>query len=122
MVPLTRSLSAIGYQATLFKFALIQGAVVLVAALALKKPPKGLARPACESAPAANRKWIARRCKRCCSGLFWIMYAAFVLVAASGLMVTAQLAPIATAFNIDESARDIARVYNSRADFRAFAQ
>jgi OFA family oxalate/formate antiporter-like MFS transporter len=28
------------------------------------------------------------------------MYAAFVMVAASGLMVTAQLAPIATAFNI----------------------
>ena len=34
------------------------------------------------------------------SGLFWIMYAAFVLVAASGLMVTAQLAPIAASFNI----------------------
>ena len=42
IVPLTRSLNSSGYQATLFKFALIQGAVVLVAALALKKPPKGL--------------------------------------------------------------------------------
>src|SRR6202790_3186654 len=43
IVPLMRSLNTSGYQATLFKFALIQGCVVLVAALALKKPPKGLA-------------------------------------------------------------------------------
>jgi MFS transporter, OFA family, oxalate/formate antiporter len=99
VVPLTRSLSANGYQATLFKFALIQGAVVLVAALALKKPPKGvvvrrsnprLLQTEVDSTPAQTLS----------TGLFWIMYVAFVLVAASGLMVTAQLAPIATAFNI----------------------
>ena len=39
IVPLTRSLNSSGYQATLFEFALIQGAVVVVAALALRKPP-----------------------------------------------------------------------------------
>jgi OFA family oxalate/formate antiporter-like MFS transporter len=37
------------------------------------------------------------------SFIFWIMYLDFVLVAASGLMVTAQLAPIANGFGIGKS-------------------
>jgi MFS transporter, OFA family, oxalate/formate antiporter len=99
VVPLTRSLAANGYQATLFKFALIQGAVILIAALALKKPPKGSA--VRRSNPRLLQTDVDRTpLQTLGSGLFWIMYAAFVLVGASGLMVTAQLAPIATAFNI----------------------
>ena len=101
IVPLTRSLSSSGYQATFFKFALIQGGVVLVAALALKKPPKGAAvrqlNPHLLQTQVDSRPMQTLR-----SALFWIMYAAFVLVAASGLMVTAQLAPIATGFKIDK--------------------
>jgi OFA family oxalate/formate antiporter-like MFS transporter len=101
IVPLTRSLSASGYQATLFKFALIQGAVVFLAALALEKPPKGtvvrqsnpnLLQTHVDSTPMQTLQ----------TGVFWVMYAAFVLVAASGLMVTAQLAPIATSFKIEK--------------------
>jgi OFA family oxalate/formate antiporter-like MFS transporter len=102
IVPLTRSLATSGYQATLFKFALIQGAVVLLAALALKKPPKGTvarkANPRLLQTQGDCTPWETLQ-----SPLFWIMYAAFVLVAASGLMVTAQLAPIATGFKIDKS-------------------
>jgi OFA family oxalate/formate antiporter-like MFS transporter len=101
IVPLTRSLSSSGYQATLFKFALIQGAVVFIAALALKKPPRStvvrqsnpsLLQTRVDSTPMQTLR----------SSVFWFMYAAFVLVAASGLMVTAQLAPIATGFKIDK--------------------
>lgn len=99
VVPLTRSLSASGYQATFFKFALIQGIVVLIAALALKKPPKSTV------ARQSNANLVQTQVDKAPlqtlgSGLFWVMYAAFVLVAASGLMVTAQLAPIATGFKI----------------------
>src|SRR5437588_2784615 len=99
IVPLTRSLNASGYQATFFKFALIQGIVVLVAALALKKPPKTT------MARQSNPNLVQTRVDKTPlqtlgSGLFWVMYAAFVLVGASGLMVTAQLAPIAASFNI----------------------
>src|SRR5437879_2122342 len=77
IVPLTRSLSASGYQATFFKFALIQGGVVLVAALALKKPPKGAAvrqlNPRLLQTQVDSRPMQTLR-----SGLFWVMYAAFV--------------------------------------------
>jgi len=101
VVPLTRSLSSSGYQATFFKFALIQGIVVLVAAVALKKPPKGTV--ARQSNPHLLQTQVDRTpVQTLQSGLFWIMYAAFVLVGASGLMVTAQLAPIATGFKIDK--------------------
>jgi MFS transporter, OFA family, oxalate/formate antiporter len=99
VVPLTRSLNASGYQATFFKFALIQGIVVLIAAIALKKPPKTAV------AHQANPNLVQTQVDKTPlqtlgSGLFWVMYAAFVLVGASGLMVTAQLAPIATGFKI----------------------
>lgn len=99
VVPLTRSLTASGYQATFFKFALIQGIVVLIAAMALKKPPQSTA--ARQSDPNLAQADVDKTpLQTLGSGLFWIMYAAFVLVAASGLMVTAQLAPIATGFKI----------------------
>src|ERR1700690_2221078 len=42
-VPLTRSLAAHGYEATLIHFALLQGIVVVLAAMVLVKPPKGAA-------------------------------------------------------------------------------
>ena len=99
ILPLTHSLASRGYQATFFNFALIQGVVVLLAALLLKKPPKG----------AAGRKVSARLIhtdldstpwQTFRSLVFWVMYVDFVLVAASGLMATAQLAPIANGFGI----------------------
>ena len=99
ILPLTHSLAARGYEATFFNFALIQGGVVLLAALLLKKPPKGAA------ARRANPRLLHSKLdstplQTLRSAVFWAMYVAFVLVAASGLMATAQLAPIANGFGI----------------------
>ena len=99
VVPLTRSLASRGYQATFFDFALIQGFVVLVAAFALKKPPKGAA--AWRSNPRAlQSRFDSNPLQTLRSAVFWILYFDFLLVAASGLMATAQLAPIANGFGI----------------------
>lgn len=102
ILPLMHSLSSSGYEATFFRFGLIQGIVVVIAALALKKPT-GRA-----SARAANARLPQTKANRTPfetlkSGIFWLMYIDFVLVAASGLMATAQLAPIATGFGIAKS-------------------
>jgi len=43
ILPLTHSLATRGYEATFFNFALIQGGIVFLAALALAKPSKGAA-------------------------------------------------------------------------------
>jgi OFA family oxalate/formate antiporter-like MFS transporter len=102
VLPLIRSLAARGYEATLFDFALIQGLVVLVAAFALKKPPRGVAAQD-SNLRLAQSKFDSTPMQTLRSAVFWIMYVDFVLVAVSGLMATAQLAPIASGFGIAES-------------------
>jgi MFS transporter, OFA family, oxalate/formate antiporter len=102
VIPLTRSLASRGYEATFFKFALIQGIVVLFAAFALKKPPKGTA--ARRSNPRAlQSRFDSSPLQTLRSAVFWFLYIDFVLVAASGLMATAQLAPIASGFGIAQT-------------------
>jgi MFS transporter, OFA family, oxalate/formate antiporter len=99
ILPLMHSLSANGYEATFFRFGLIQGIVVLVAALALKKPTgRAAARRANPRLPQTKADCTPFQTLK--SVIFWLMYADFVLVAASGLMATAQLAPIANGFGI----------------------
>jgi MFS transporter, OFA family, oxalate/formate antiporter len=99
VLPLTRSLASRGYEATFFDFALIQGLVVLLAAFALKKPPRGAAtrRP---NPRVLQSRLDSNPLETLRSAVFWIIYIDFVLVAASGLMATAQLAPIANGFGI----------------------
>jgi OFA family oxalate/formate antiporter-like MFS transporter len=102
VIPLTRSLASRGYEATFFEFALIQGFVVLLAAFALKKPLKGVGTR--RSNPRAlQSRFDSSPLQTLRSAVFWIMYIDFVLVAASGLMATAQLAPIASGFGIAQT-------------------
>lgn len=102
VLPLTHSLASRGYEATLFNFALLQGSVVLIAALALKKPAKGAT--ARRSNPRLlHSKLDSSPLQTLRTAIFWIMYVDFVLVAATGLMITAQLAPIANGFGIAKS-------------------
>ncbi len=99
VLPLMHSLSNNGYQATFFRFGILQGGVVLLAALALQKPTgKAAARKKNPRLP--QTKTDRTPFQTLSSLVFWLMYADFVLVAASGLMATAQLAPIANGFGI----------------------
>jgi OFA family oxalate/formate antiporter-like MFS transporter len=103
VLPLMHSITSSGYEATFFRFGLLQGAIVLLAALALKKPtgPAAARRPN----PRLPQTRTDRTPIQTLSSLvFWIMYVDFVLVAASGLMATAQLAPIANGFGIAKNA------------------
>jgi MFS transporter, OFA family, oxalate/formate antiporter len=102
VVPLTRSLASQGYEATLFHFALLQGIVVLIAAMVLVKPPKGAAlrRP---NPRLVQSKLDSVPGQMLRTPIFWVMYVAFILVGSSGLMAAAQLAPIANGFKIAKS-------------------
>lgn len=99
VLPLMHSLASNGYEATFFRFGLAQGIVVLLAALALKKPT-GRAAARKKNPRLPQTKTDRTPFETLKSGIFWLMYLDFVLVAASGLMATAQLAPIATGFGI----------------------
>ena len=99
VLPLVHMVATSGYEATFFRFGLLQGIVVLVAALVLKKPSgKAAARKRNPRVP--QTKADRTPFETLSSGVFWLMYIDFVLVAASGLMATAQLAPIANGFGI----------------------
>jgi OFA family oxalate/formate antiporter-like MFS transporter len=99
VLPLMHALAANGYEATFFRFGLLQGGVVLLASLAIKKPSgRAAARRPNPRLPQTKVDRAPFETLR--SGIFWLMYVDFVLVAASGLMATAQLAPIATGFGI----------------------
>jgi MFS transporter, OFA family, oxalate/formate antiporter len=99
IVPLANMVKTSGYEATFFRFGLLQGVIVLLAALVLQKPSgKAAARKKNPRLPQTHMDRTPLQTLT--SGIFWLMYIDFVLVAASGLMATAQLAPIATGFGI----------------------
>lgn len=107
ILPLTHSLAQHGFQATFFKFALIQGVIVLIAALLLQRPPSGATGRA-PNPRLLQTKRDATPLQTLTSPVFYVMYLAFVCAAVSGLMATAQLAPIANSFGI---AKDPMRLF-----------
>jgi MFS transporter, OFA family, oxalate/formate antiporter len=97
VVPIVSVIRTYGYDKAFLWFGLGQGLVILVLSQFLKAPKPG-------EAPKISRKSQALRESRPLemlgTPLFWILYVMFVLVAASGLVVTAQVAPIARDYKI----------------------
>jgi OFA family oxalate/formate antiporter-like MFS transporter len=96
--PITWVISTYGYDKAFLWFGLGQGAVILLLSQLLKAPKPGEAPPAPRRLTTSSRDYRPLEIIR--TPLFWILYVMFVLVAASGLVVTAQVAPIARDFKI----------------------
>ena len=90
-----------GYQATFFTFGLGQGVVVMVLACFLFAPRPGQVQEVSTRrlVPQSRRQYEPLQVLR--EPVFWVMYVMFVLMAAGGLMATAQLKPIARDFHLD---------------------
>ena len=105
ILPITAIIKSMGYEAAFLYFGIGQGLVVVLIALALTDPRHVLS-PALKKLAAAasthviqtRREYSPTQVLR--TPVFWVMYAMFVMVAAGGLMATAQLAPIAMDFKI----------------------
>jgi OFA family oxalate/formate antiporter-like MFS transporter len=101
VVPIRMVIASGGYEAAFFWFGLIQGGIVFVLAWLLRGPDPG------ETAGAAAPK-VAQTARSytpaqvLSTPVFWLLYVMFVLVSASGLMATAQIAPIAKDFAIGD--------------------
>lgn len=102
VIPLTMMIKSAGYQQTFLTFGLIQGVVILIAAMFLVTPPKS--RPA-EKSPVNPNVLVGHReytpPETLKSPVFWVMYVMFVLVASGGLTAVAQLGSIAKDYYID---------------------
>jgi MFS transporter, OFA family, oxalate/formate antiporter len=101
IIPIANMIKNSGYEHTFFTFALIQGIVVIVFGFLIMAPPASLFAAAPKIAPGATR-YQARPLQMLSTPVFWVMYLMFVMMAAGGLMATAQLAPIAKDFHVDK--------------------
>jgi OFA family oxalate/formate antiporter-like MFS transporter len=98
VVPIIWVIKTYGYDRAFLWFGLGQGAVILVLSQLLKAPRPGEAPQAARKVRQGLRDYQPMEMLR--TPLFWVLYAMFVLVAASGLVVTAQVAPIARDYKI----------------------
>ncbi len=96
VVPIQNMILASGYEYTFFWFGIGQGAVVVVLALLLFAPRPGQV-PVVAKLVSGRDVSPVQMVK---TPTFWLMYVMFVMMAAGGLMATAQLAPIAKDFNV----------------------
>src|SRR5262247_2136060 len=101
IIPIQKMISTHGFENTFFTFGIGQGLVVVVLSFLLFAPRHG-------QAPEASTSRLVRQGHIQYEPLqvlkeptFWIMYVMFVLMAAGGLMATAQLKPIAKDFHLD---------------------
>ena len=99
VIPIRYVISTSGYEAAFLWFGLFQGGVVFILAWFLRAPEPGemAAAPAAKVAQS-SRNYAPKEVVS--SPIFWILYVMFVMVSASGLMATAQIAPIAKDFNV----------------------
>ncbi|PWC31661.1 spermidine/putrescine ABC transporter substrate-binding protein [Azospirillum sp. TSO22-1] len=100
VVPIANMIQSSGYEATFLYFGIGQGAIVFLLAWFLAEPKHG-------QVPEANKSGVAQSresytpVQMVKTPVFWVMYLMFTMVAAGGLMATAQLGPIAKDFHLD---------------------
>ena len=106
--PIQDMITGAGYAATFQQWGIIQGAVVVVAALFLKSPPKGWL-PRTWTLEARAKEVKKRQtaldftpAEMASTKQFWMLYFMMTMVATGGLMATAQLAPMAADFKVDK--------------------
>ena len=105
VIPIQRMIAGSGYQTAFVVWGIIQGLVVLAIVQFVRspypewkpphwKPPPGVAKG------MAHVSYTPAQMVR--SGVFYLMYFMMALVAFGGLMVTAQLKPIAASYGLDK--------------------
>lgn len=98
VIPIQNMIKNQGYEAAFLYFGLAQGIVITVIALFLVAPYKGQVAAMVAKVAQSVRDFSPK--EMLTTPLFWVMYAMFVMMAAGGLMATAQLGPIAKDFGI----------------------
>jgi OFA family oxalate/formate antiporter-like MFS transporter len=100
--PISDVIASRGFEAAFLYFGLGQGLLVIALALGFEDPNELLERIPLPPKPAhlrqSQREYTPAEAMR--TPVFWVMYAIFVMVAAGGLIATAQLALIARDFHI----------------------
>ena len=97
IIPISAIIKSSGYESAFLYFGIGQGLVVFLLSFGLLAPKKGDV-PVVANVIQSTRDYKWNEMVR--TPVFWVMYVMFVMMAAGGLMATAQLAPIAKDFKI----------------------
>jgi OFA family oxalate/formate antiporter-like MFS transporter len=98
IIPISVMIKTSGYESAFLYFGIGQGVIVFALAWLLTRAPNHSKVSNSRNVQQSQRDYAPSEVLR--SPIFWVMYAMFVMVAAGGLMATAQLAPIAQDFKI----------------------
>lgn len=103
IIPIQMLMAKAGYGQTFFWFGLVQGGIILMVSQMIRNPDRGEA-PAVTAVkvPQTSRSYTPT--EMLCSPVFWVLYLLDVLMCAGGLIVTADLAPMARAFGVSDTA------------------
>ncbi len=99
VVPIANMIQTSGFEQTFLVFGLGQGLIVFALAWFLREPNPDLLPKNKSNIVQSRRNYTPQETLK--SPVFWVMYLMFVMVAAGGLMATAQLGPIAKDFHLD---------------------
>jgi MFS transporter, OFA family, oxalate/formate antiporter len=101
VIPIANMIKTAGYEQAFLTFGVLQGIGVVVVGMLIMAPTKDFIAAAPKLAPGALRYQTAPLAMLK-TPVFWVMYLMFVMMAAGGLMATAQLAPIAKDLHVDK--------------------
>jgi MFS transporter, OFA family, oxalate/formate antiporter len=102
VVPIREVIASNGYEAAFLWFGLVQGGVVFLVAWLMRAPEAGeVAGSSAPKVAQSTRSYTPLEVLR--NPVFWLLYVMFVTVSASGLMATAQIAPIAKDFAVGDT-------------------
>ena len=99
VIPIRMVIAASGYQSAFFWFALIQGGVILITAQFMRAPHPGEA-PAVKAVKVRQTGYSYSPSEVLRQPVFWVLYLLDLMMCAGGLIVTANLAPIAQAYGV----------------------
>ncbi|WP_353155333.1 oxalate/formate MFS antiporter [Herminiimonas fonticola] len=98
IIPISAMIATRGYQDAFLYFGIGQGIIVVLVALFLARAPEHKKGDAVANVQQTKRDYKPSEVLR--EPVFWMMYLMFVMVAAGGLMATAQLGSIARDFKV----------------------
>lgn len=108
IAPVADMLKVSGYQHTFIVWGYIQGAIVLASALFLARPPKGWVPPNWAEKQAKIKRKVNTSAvdmtplQMMCQPSFYVIYLMMIMLAFGGLVVTAQLNPMASSYHVDK--------------------
>lgn len=103
VAPIQAMIADKGFQAAFFSFGIGQGVIVVIMAMFLLSPKTGQVPPPVVNAAVVQTRRNYSPAEVLRQPIFWLMYFMFVIVGAGGLMVTANLKPIAADLHIDKT-------------------